>query len=178
MSDQWIETTSGTRISSTAKLQGKQWIKIKGNVVVAPHAELRADVAMLNEEPLIISIGKYCFIGSGSVVAPPVLKEALEGRLHGPVKIGSYVVVGAGCTVRLAAIGNRVIVESNSILHPLSIIYDCCIVRSGCQVPPKMVIPPFGEVLGVPGVDFSIKPLPSGYKQAIELEAKQLQILQ
>lgn len=174
----WIETTSGNRISRSARLLGKDHIRLKGNVTINELVQLHGQGPLAPDTTVAISMGKYCFIGANTNIRPLELEKQPESNqaVYGLMKIGSYVIIGDNCSIYLGAIGNRVVVESNCVLHNLSIIYDCCIIRSGTHVPPKMVIPPFSEVLGV-GDQFSIKLLANGYKKAIEMEAKELQIL-
>ena len=86
-------------------------------------------------------------------------------------------IIGSNTVVKLANVGNRVLIEDDCVLENLSIIYECCVIRKGTVVPPKTIIPPYSEVSGVPGKDFRISSLNSCYKRLIEIEAKELQIL-
>ncbi|ODV82359.1 dynactin subunit P25 [Suhomyces tanzawaensis NRRL Y-17324] len=169
----WIETSTGNRIAKDAAISGPDNIVISGNCTIHPGASLHGDVTLLTPStgPTIL-IGKYSHLNSNCQIIPPVLQD----DKHGPVAIGAYCIVGHDTVVRLATIGNRVIIEDGCDLQNLSIIYDCCVIRKGTVVPPKMVIPPFSEVLGVPGTDFKVGELSNAYKKLIETEAKELQL--
>lgn len=167
---EWIETNSGNRISSKAKLNGLDKISIKGNSTIH-NAILNGDVPLM-ESGSAISIGKYCYIGANSQISCPLVKLDQYSR----IKIGSYVVIGENCDICSMAIGSRVIIEDNCKLGDLCVVYDCCIIRKGTQIPPRTVIPPFSLVMGS-GTDFKIKSLENGYKLAIETEAKRVQII-
>lgn len=177
---EWIETTSGNRISKLAVLKGSNNIHIKGNCTISENVILNGEVPLLTPQKATIGFGKYCFIGRDCAIIPPVLKPSTNSTavsFYSPVQFGSYVVVGGKSVVSLAMIGNRVIVEEDCKLHDLCVIYDCCIIRKGCVVPEKTIVPPFSEVSGVPEKDFVIKPLATGYKMAIENEAREVHCL-
>lgn len=171
---EWINTSNGNRISKDATLLGAEKIYLKGNTTVQKLAIINGDVDVSNETNLAINIGKYCYIGFKTKIMPPLL---VPGDTYSPMKIGSYVIIGDNCVINAAAIGTRVVVEDDCNLGDLCVIYDCCIIRKGTIIPSKMVVPPFSEVSGVPGKDFKVKELANGYKKAIEIEAKELQIL-
>lgn len=173
----WIETTSGNRISKKAKILGSDHILINGNSTINDEVLLQGDVKMAGKQNATIQIGKCCYLGTGSQIIPPVLKYDNGDAIHGPLLIGGYTIVGKNSIVRLANIGSRVLIEAECRLEDLSIVYDCCVIRQGTTVPPKMVIPPFSEVSGVPGIDFRIKELDNSYKKIVETEARELQVL-
>ncbi|ODV68830.1 hypothetical protein HYPBUDRAFT_192005 [Hyphopichia burtonii NRRL Y-1933] len=175
-SEEWIETTTGNRISKLAQIYGSNSISINDHSTVNSYVLLQGDVPLLQQDESqthTIKLGKYTYIGSNCQVIPPVLKKTH----HGPIRIGSFTIIGADSIIKSASIGNRVLIEPNCTLLDLSIIYDCCLIRKGTIIPSKMIIPPFSEVKGVPGVDFEIKELNSSYKKIIELEAKNLHYL-
>ncbi|CAH6720496.1 hypothetical protein CLIB1444_04S01354 [[Candida] jaroonii] len=165
---EWIETPSGNRISVSSKLHNKENIQIKGNSTIGPGVELNA-----LENEVSILIGKYCYLSENCHITPPLLKPGVYGQF----KMGNYTIIGKDCILKAAAIGNRVVIESDCKVDELAIIYDCCIIRQGTIIPPKMIIPPFSEVRGVPGKNFKVSQLGTGYKRTIEIEAKELQIL-
>lgn len=171
---EWIETANGNRISKNATLLGPDKLHLKGNSTVQDMVTINGDVDLSNDSNLAINIGKYCYIGSNSKIVPPLLKP---GGKHSPIKIGSYVIIGDNCAINAIAIGSRVVIEDECKLCDLSVIYDCCLIRKGTIIPSKMVIPPFSEVSGVPGKNFKIRDLANGYKKAIEVEAKEIQII-
>jgi dynactin-5 len=173
----WIETTSGNRISKKSKIFGSNSILINGNCTINDEVLLQGDVRIAGKQQATIQIGKCCYLGTGAKITPPVLKYEDEESIHGPLLIGGYTIIGKNSVVRLANIGSRVLVELGCDLGNLSIVYDCCLIRSGTIIPPKMVIPPFSDVSGVPGIDFCIKDLSNSYKKLIEIEARELQAL-
>ncbi|KAK6205129.1 dynactin subunit P25 [Scheffersomyces amazonensis] len=183
LSTAWIETVTSNRISKSAHITGSDRIIISGNSTIHPGVILRGDVELLPSQsnptanPTTIMLGKYCYLKQDASITPPVIKRAEDKVWHGPVNIGAYTVIGTNSIIKSANIGNRVIIEDECVLNNLSIVYDCCIIRQGTIIPEKFVIPPYSEVKGTPGKDFTITNLNPGYKSLIELEAKQLQIL-
>lgn len=133
---------------------------------------LTGDVILL-KKAAAIQIGKYCYIGERTTIVPPEIKPGT----HGPMTIGGYCIVGHDSKVQLANIGNRVLIEPHCNIGNLAIIYDCCVIREGAVIPPRMVIPPYSEVKGIPGENFEVRELHNGYKRLIETEARELQVL-
>lgn len=174
---EWIETTSGNRISKSAKICGSNQIVISGNSTINDNVLLKGDVNLAGKHQTTIQIGKCCYLGMGAQIIPPVVKQEATETVHGPVQIGAYSIVGEKSIIRLATIGSRVLIEPGCKLDNLSIVYDCCLIRRGTVIPPNMVVPPFSEVSGTPGIDFTIKDLNNSYKKLIETEARELQVL-
>ncbi|EER35134.1 conserved hypothetical protein [Candida tropicalis MYA-3404] len=158
---EWIDTSTGNRISKTAEISGLDNITINGNVTINPLVKIS-----VNDDSKL-SIGQYCYLYPNAEIIASGEKTS----------IGGYVIIGRNSVVKSISIGNRVIIEDNCVLHPFSVIYDCCLIKKGTIIPEKMVIPPYSEVSGIPGKDFVIKSLHNSYKKSIELEAKQLHIL-
>lgn len=169
----WIETSTGNRISKSATITGSNKILISGNTTINPGATLNGEVTLTDEAQTSIQIGKYSYLGRNTEIYPPTIRD----DLHGPISIGAYCIIGQNSQIRLANIGNRVIIEENCSLGNLSIIYDCCVIERGTTIPPKVVIPPYSRVSGVPGVDYKVEELHNCYKRLIEQEAKDLQLL-
>lgn len=178
MLDEWMETTNGNRVSRRARISGASAIAIHDNTTICEEAVLCGDVKLaLDEAGTAINIGKYCFLGTGCRVEPPVLKKTDSETLHGPLRIGAYTTIGANSEVRLATIGSRVTIGEDCRVGNLSIIYDCCVVENGAVVPPKQVVPPFSLVTGVPGKNFAIRGLHGGYRRWNESRARERYIL-
>ncbi|CCE79917.1 Piso0_003009 [Millerozyma farinosa CBS 7064] len=173
----WIETSTGNRISRKAEITGSDRILIRGNCTISEDVKLQGDVPLGGSSKGSITIGKYCYFGKGSVVVPPRIGDGGEETLHGPVEIGSYNIVGERCKIRSASIGSRVLIEEDCTLGDLSIIYDCCVIRRGTVVPPRMIIPPYSDVSGVPGENFLVEELPNSYKHILQTDAKRLHVL-
>lgn len=172
----WIETSNGNRISKEAEIFGSDRILLSGNTTINPGVKLDAEVPIVSEGEVshVIQIGKFCYLGKGCKITPPLVGN--DGS-YGSIRIGSYSIIGENSKVLLASIGNRVLVEGNCKLGDLSIIYDCCLIREGCVVPPKFVIPPFSEVSGIPGKNFVVTTLSNSYRKLIESEAKERYLL-
>ncbi|ABN66171.2 dynactin subunit P25 [Scheffersomyces stipitis CBS 6054] len=180
----WIETSSGNRISRSAHISGSDRIVINGNATIHPGVQIHGDVQLLanksSTDTTTATLGKFCYLRPNCQIIPPVLQECSDSdstTYHGPVTIGAYTIIGSNTVVKSANVGNRVLIEDDCVLENLSIIYECCVIRKGTVVPPKTIIPPYSEVSGVPGKDFRISSLNSCYKRLIEIEAKELQIL-
>jgi dynactin-5 len=169
----WIETSTGNRISKSATITGSHKILINGNTTINTEVTLNGDVTLADKAETSIQIGKYSYLGLGSQIIPPLINQ----DLHGPISIGAYCIIGENSVIRLATIGNRVIIEDDCSLGNLSIIYDCCIIKKGTVIPPKVVIPPYSVVSGVPGVDYKVEELHNCYKRLIEQEARDLKLL-
>ncbi|CAK7895198.1 hypothetical protein CAAN1_05S02168 [[Candida] anglica] len=177
----WIETSNGNRISKDSTISGSNRILLSGNTTVHAGVVLKGDVPLASQDSekvtSSIQIGKYSYLNQGCIIEPPVVSVGTTSKVYGPVRIGSYVIVGTNTEISSASIGNRVLIEDNCKLGNLSIIYDCCYIREGCVVPPRTVIPPFSEVSGTPGIDFAIKSLNNSYRKLIEVEAREKYIL-
>lgn len=166
----WLHTTTGTKISKLAVLHNEDRVALAGNITINDGVVLKSQQV---DSKYYISIGKYSYIGKHSVITPPMIRE----DVFSPITIGGYCVIGQNCNIASLNIGNRVIIESDCDLQNLSVIYDCCWITSGTVVPPKLVIPPYSKVSGVPGRGFKIEKLGESYKKVIEGEAKRLNVL-
>ncbi|RCK55319.1 Dynactin subunit 5 [Candida viswanathii] len=136
----WIETSTGNRISKTAQIIGSDNITIGGNVTI------NAAASIIVEANSSLAIGQFCYVFPKAAILASAEKSS----------IGGYVVIGRSALVKSTSIGNRVIIEDECVLHPNSVIYDCCLIRKGTVIPERMVIPPYSEVSGVPGKDFAL----------------------
>lgn len=178
---EWTETPTGTRISKKAKLLGTNTITIGGNCTINNDVIIHGEHTFFHPPPShphpAIQIGKFTYLGPGTHISPPLLTHNQSGQdIYSTQQIGSYVIIGAHSTIKLTTIGNRVLIEEGCTLKEHSIVYECCIIRQGCTVPAKMVIPAYCEVSGTPGRDFRVKSICGGYKRSIEMEAKLLRI--
>lgn len=170
----WFETNNGNRILKKAQISGANHISINEKSTINENVVLRGDVPLLKPEGQVtIDLGRFCYLDTGSQIIPPLIKN----DLHGPIKVGSYTIIGKNTKISCASIGSRVLIEDNCHIHDLVIIYECCLIREGTTIPPKTVVPPFSEVSGNPGNNFVITSLPSAYKKIIENEAKRLHLL-
>ncbi|ODQ79696.1 hypothetical protein BABINDRAFT_36041 [Babjeviella inositovora NRRL Y-12698] len=178
----YIETSSGNRISREAVITGSDRILISGHTTVHPYAYLHGQVTLHDSlhpedaQDLVptISIGKYCYVDHHASLTPPAYPS--EKHLHGTLKIGNYVVLGEYCAVEAASLGNRILVGARARLSNMCVVYDCCVIEPDTVVPPKCVVPPFSLVSGA-GPTFKVKDLNGCYKEIIELEARELNVL-
>ncbi|KAI5952315.1 hypothetical protein KGF54_003181 [Candida jiufengensis] len=153
-----IELQSGTKISKESRITDIKAIKLSSNITIC------SNVTINNTDQNQVQIGKYTFIKPNT-------------EIKTPIHIGAFVLIGSNCVAESKIIGNRVIVEDNVHLQSGSIIYECCIVKKDTIIPPKYIVPPFTEVSGVPGKNFTSRSLNFSYKQEIESEIRKLNLL-
>lgn len=96
---------------------------------------LRGDIAP-------IRIGRGCNIQDNSV---------LHGIVNGPVILGDHVAVGHGCIIHAATIEENCLIGMGAVVLDQAHIGRGSIIGAGAVVPPHATIPPFSQVLGVPG---------------------------
>ncbi|CDK25877.1 unnamed protein product [Kuraishia capsulata CBS 1993] len=160
----YITTQSNNRIHRGSRIKGSSNIQIQGNTLVE-ECVIDAHEAIPDGSPTIV-IGKYCILGRGVELKPPVSTSGVH-----PSAVGSYVLIGENCKIASAAIGSRVIVGEGCVLGNGSIIHDCCILDPGLVVPGKYVVPPFSHVLKW-GDAFKVRHLNESHKLRIELLAR------
>lgn len=59
--------TTGNKVSRQAQIYGSQNIILNGKVILQSGVMIRGDLAS-------VKMGRYCFVGRGSVVRPPCKK--------------------------------------------------------------------------------------------------------
>lgn len=164
---EWIETQSGNRISKAALIKGSDHILIAGNTTVSPNVILNGDARLTEGSANAIQLGKFCFLGDGVVITPPLATSIT----HRACKLGSYTMIGAQCEIRSSSIGTRVEVGSNCKLQDNSIVHDCVIIKPNTTIPEQYTVPPFSLVSLVDNI-LHVDPLPESYKKVIELNSK------
>lgn len=175
--DNWIETSTGSRISRLAAINGANSISISDNCTIGENCKLNGSMTTVSPKEPAIVLGKYCYLDSGVIVDPPMLKVVNNKPVHSNVSIGNYTSIGEATRVRLVQLGNRVCVGSHCDLGELSAINDCCVIEDNTHIPPKAVIPPYSRVSGVPGKDFRIEELGPGYRKILESDARTRHVL-
>lgn len=173
----WIETSTGNRISRLAAINGAQNISISDNCTIGENCTLDGAVKTLAPKEPSILLGKYCFLASNVTISPPVVKVIHNESIHSNVSIGSYTTIGDSTNVRLTQIGNRVTVGSHCELGEMTTINDCCVVEDNTHVPARAVIPPYSRVSGVPPKDFRVEELGPGYRKMLESDARMRHVL-
>lgn len=63
----WCFQTTGNKVSRQAQIYGSQNIILNGKVILQSGVMIRGDLAS-------VKMGRYCFVGRGSVVRPPCKK--------------------------------------------------------------------------------------------------------
>ena len=100
----YIKTTTHNFVSRKAKIDGAKQVEIKGRSILEEGVHVRGDLH-------IVRIGRYCDIGSNTLLEPPenplAAKSAADNRQkHIPMVIGSHSRIGDNCRVYAAAIGS------------------------------------------------------------------------
>ena len=120
---------------------------------VAPSADLIGDVELgdgssvwfgtvLRGDIAPVRIGRGCNIQDNSV---------LHGIVDGPVILGDNVAVGHGCIIHAAVIEDNCLIGMGAVILDEAHIGRGAVSGAGAVGPPRAVIPPFSQVLGVPG---------------------------
>ncbi|KAL7461642.1 hypothetical protein ACHAXS_002057 [Conticribra weissflogii] len=196
----YIRTTTQNYISRAADVLGPDRVHVRGKSVV------RSGVRIHGDYGAVISIGRYCHLDEGVVLAPTVVDlevaddddraettttttttttkiETLPPTFSNvpnhatstskrrrdlfladlsppktspsqkalPLSVGSHTLISKRTVVRSLSIGSYVRIGSDCVLHPRSIVKDCCVIEDGTVIPPEMVVPPFSRVRGAPG---------------------------
>jgi dynactin-5 len=69
----YIETDTGNKVSRKCTICGSQNIILGGKTVIQSAVVVRGDLrrAGASGPAVVVSIGKYCVLGEGSVIRPP-----------------------------------------------------------------------------------------------------------
>jgi carbonic anhydrase/acetyltransferase-like protein (isoleucine patch superfamily) len=109
-------------------------VEIGANSTVWPGAVIRADFGT-------IRIGSFVNVEDNCV---------LHGG--GVLTIGDHVTMGHSVVVHCRSVGNNVLLGNNSTILDDAEIGDFSIIAAGAVVTPRMIVPPYSFVTGVPGV--------------------------
>ena len=83
------------------------------------------------------------------MIRPP-FKKFVKGCAFFPIQLGDFCLVGEGCVMNAATVGNFVRFGSNSYIGRRCVIKDCVIIDSGAVVQDDTVMPPFTRWAGCP----------------------------
>lgn len=146
---------------------------------------IRGDLHRPDIKAPVVSVGRFCIFEVNSTVSPPSRAPppvsatsgdtqpaitnicAETGKIHFPIKIGSYVFVGEGTRLEAAQIGNNVYIGKDCSIGEFAIIKDCVVIEDGTVVPPYVTISPFSKVSGEPSQ--TIEELPESAEQVLEV---------
>ncbi|CAG0888216.1 unnamed protein product [Cyprideis torosa] len=141
---EYIETTTGNKVSRKTVLFGSQNIVLSGKNIVMAQAVIRADLAN-------IRTGRHCVIREGVIIRSP-FKRFSKGGAFFPVSIGEHVYIGEGTVVNAAKIGSFVYIGRNCVIGRRSVLRDCCYIADNTFVPPETEVAPFTHLQGSPAV--------------------------
>ncbi|CAH1408325.1 unnamed protein product [Nezara viridula] len=141
---EYVETTSGNKVSRQTVLCGSQNIVLNGKCIVQSDAIIRGDLAN-------VRTGRYCIISKDAVIRPP-FKKFSKGVAFFPLHMGDHVYVGEGSIVNAASVGSYVYIGKNVVIGRRCILKDCCMIEDDAIVPPETVIPSFTLYSGSPAV--------------------------
>lgn len=120
-------------IAETASIVGDVRIASGGNIWY--NATLRGDVS-------------YISIGRNSNVQDNCCLHVDYGV---PTILGDNVTVGHGAIVHAATVEDNCLIGMGAIVLDYAVIGHGSIIGAGAVVPPRMVVPPYSQVMGVPG---------------------------
>lgn len=130
----YVHTESGNVISQSAEIAGAKYIRLTGRVLIDDNARLRGD---LNEGQPILTLGKYVTIGRDAVVKPPE-----RDGVRYAMSVGNYVYFGEHSRIEAASIGSYVVVGANCTIGRFAVLKDCVVLAPGTTVPPFGVVAP------------------------------------
>lgn len=116
-----------------------------GNVKVGPNANIWYNAALRADRGEIV-VGDFSSIQDCCV-------------LHGPVNVGSHVIVGHGAILHGATVEDNCVIGMNAVVLDNATIGHGSVVAAGAVVPQGMQVPPHAMVAGVPAK--IIKELPA-----------------
>ncbi|XP_034949357.1 dynactin subunit 5 [Chelonus insularis] len=141
---EYIETTSGNRVSRQTVLCGSQNIVLHGKVIVQSDAIIRGDLAN-------IRVGRYCIISKNVVIRPP-FKKFSKGVAFFPLQMGDHVFIGERTVINAAVVGSYVYIGKNVVIGRRCILKECCYIEDGAVIPPETIVPSFTKFSGSPAV--------------------------
>ncbi|CAD6935062.1 unnamed protein product [Tilletia controversa] len=110
----------------------------------------RAERGAGNTPHIVISMGRYCSVGEGSVVRPPY--KIYQGIFsYYPTKLGDHVTVGPNTVLEAQTVGNYVDIGANCVIGRFVNIKDCARILDGTVLAPNTVVPSLTIWAGSPG---------------------------
>ncbi len=127
--------------------------RLAEDVWIAPNAEVIGDVELAERSSvwfssLIRSNGAPVSLGVGTDVQDNSLVESAPGQ---PARLGNYVSLGHGATVRGAELDDHVLIAMHAVVLPGCRIGTGTIVAANATVPEGTVVPPNSLVVGDQG---------------------------
>jgi carbonic anhydrase/acetyltransferase-like protein (isoleucine patch superfamily) len=110
--------------------------KLIGNVKVGPNANIWYNAALRADRGEIV-VGDYSSIQDCCV-------------LHGPVQVGSHVIVGHAAVLHGATIEDNCVIGMNAVVLDNAVVGHGSVVAAGAVVAQGMQVPPHSMVAGVP----------------------------
>ncbi|KAE9544528.1 hypothetical protein AGLY_000069 [Aphis glycines] len=148
---EYVETTTGNKVSRQAQIYGSQNIILNGKVILQSGVMIRGDLAS-------VKMGRYCFVGRGSVVRPPC-KKFSGGFTYFALQIGDHVHIGEQSVIQAAIIGSYVHIGKNVVIGKRCILKDCCMIGDNTVLAPDTVVPSFTHYSGSPGIQIGQLPV-------------------
>ena len=127
--------------------------RLATDVFVAPNAEVAGDVTIAERSSVWFSSviranGAPVTLGVGTDVQDNSLVESLPGQ---PARLGSYVSLGHGATVRGSILDDNVLIAMHAVVEPGCRIGSGTIIAANATLPAGTVVPANSLVVGDQG---------------------------
>ncbi|WWC62063.1 uncharacterized protein I303_104652 [Kwoniella dejecticola CBS 10117] len=166
----YIETDTGNKVSRKATITGATNIILGGKSIIQTGSILRGDLRRSTAgQHVVISMGRYCLIGEGSIIRPP-------GKLYKgaftfyPVRISDFVHIQPNCIIEAGQIGSGVEIGENCIIGKFVITKDLAVILPNTVLPEGTVVPSMSVWGGNPGK--LVDTLPETYQETMEAKCK------
>lgn len=152
----YIETDTGNKVARKSQLHGTHNIILGGRTTIQPDVCIRGDlVRSLPPQPITdptskppaapppyntsVTIGRYTFISTGSILRPPSRMHKGVISYH-PLKIGDHTFVGERCVIEAASIGDHVHIGAGAVVGKMCVVKDWARVLEGSVVAAGTVV--------------------------------------
>jgi carbonic anhydrase/acetyltransferase-like protein (isoleucine patch superfamily) len=127
--------------------------RLAADAFVAPNAEVIGDVSMAEQSSVwfssvVRSNGAPVSLGVGTDIQDNSLVESAPDQ---PARLGNYVSLGHGATVRAADLDDHVLIAMHAVVLPGCRIGTGTIVAANATVPAGTIVPPNSLVVGDQG---------------------------
>ena len=127
--------------------------RLAADAFVAPNAEVIGDGSIAEQSSVwfssvVRSNGAPVSLGAGTDIQDNSLVESVAGR---PARLGNYVSLGHGATVRGAGLDDHVLIAMHAVVLPGCRIGSGTIIAANATVPEGTVVPPNSLVVGDQG---------------------------
>ena len=154
---QFSLTKLGMKVSTDARIFGRENVKFVDNCVMQSECIVRADLRR-------VELGSYCYLDTRCILRP-FSRMTSTGMAFFPLKLGNFVYIGSDTVVEAASVGNYCVVEANAVLGSRCQLSDICKVLRNSVVLPDTVIPSYAVYGGNPAV--YVRSLPEGARSDI-----------